>query len=147
MGEAVTRGRDELQRLARRIAAGDLTSAAKAFAILASRDQERDPERLQDLADTPEILAGKGSVCRSDNGAFVVIVDASEEEGLVRLPSPGSVMVGSIVYLKKVDASGNRVSATGLGEPLPNDEEAMAHVGIQYESISLVNDGKRWWLV
>jgi hypothetical protein len=80
------------------------------------------------------------SVLEADD---VILADSSGGAVTVGLPAV-ALSDGRVVYVKKVDASGNAVSADGDGAELV-DGLATFDLLVQYESVTLFCDGSQWW--
>jgi hypothetical protein len=73
----------------------------------------------------------------------VIVADAAGGPITVTLPTVAS-SDGRVLYVKKVDVSGNAVSADGNGAELV-DGLATFDLLVQYESVTLFCDGSQWW--
>lgn len=75
----------------------------------------------------------------------VVLVDASSAEVTVTLPAVATT-TGRKYYIKKIDSSSNNVVVDGQSSETI-DGETTQTISLQYESLTIVNDGSEWFII
>jgi hypothetical protein len=76
---------------------------------------------------------------------FVILGDCTSAAFTLSLPTAASG-VGRIFFLKKVDSSANVLTVQANGSELIDGNNTFL-LPSQYQSITLVSDGSKWWII
>ena len=79
------------------------------------------------------------------DGESHLMVDATSAAVILTLPMVEK-SEGRVLVIKKIDASGNAVTATGDGVETIDGSNTKA-LSSQYDSVRIISDGTTWWII
>ena len=75
----------------------------------------------------------------------IVLADATGGAITIDLP-PASAMISQTLTVKKIDSSANNVTLDGDASETIDDSETQV-LSSQYDSITMLSDGTRWYII
>ena len=101
---------------------------------------------VEDLAETSEIRGVKSITATATVGSGgVFLVDATGGAVTLTLPLAAAI-IGRVISVKKIDASGNAVTVDGSGSETI-DGASTAVLTSQYDSVTVMTDGSEWFTI
>jgi hypothetical protein len=76
----------------------------------------------------------------------MLLVNATGGSRIVNLPAAASAGLGSVIAVKKTDASANTVTIAAAGGEKIDDGNTFL-LSLQNEFTKLVSDGTQWWVI